>query len=234
MHEQPAAIKINAWELARGLGNTVLFASRDRTLPPHYQCVQVQCHAATGRVLMVATDRYSVGMQPLAAESVSATAVAFIDTRDVKRIIRAVKESVTIPTLASLTISDGEVDVELADTRLHMTSTDGEFPDWSTILPDASEYTPCKTCAFNPDIVARFAKVNPAYDGAPLYLRALPDSHRPAMFAVGDFLAWVMPTSGGEPPWAGDDWHQPVSAQRCPECGAWLGPGEHPCPNHRK
>jgi DNA polymerase III sliding clamp (beta) subunit (PCNA family) len=174
MHEQPAAIKISAWELARGLGNTVLFASRDRTLPPHYQCVQVQCHAATGRVLMVATDRYSVGMQPLAAESVSATAVAFIDTRDVKRIIRAVKESVTIPTLASLTISDGEVDVELADTRLHMTSTDGEFPDWSTILPDASEYTPCKTCAFNPDIVARFAKVNPAYDGAPLYLRAVP------------------------------------------------------------
>jgi hypothetical protein len=152
-------LKLESAELRRVLGNALLFAPKDDTLPS--LCV-VRFDVRPEALTIVATNRYVLSHErPNVAEIVGERESFSMTVANVKELIRLLPRNSA--SLTTVTFDSGgrkiTVDIE-GDRTTTMHAADDTFPAWRGLVPDP--FTPGQraTVAFGAEWLGQLAKVD--------------------------------------------------------------------------
>ncbi|HEX2616645.1 MAG TPA: hypothetical protein VHL57_03830 [Flavobacteriales bacterium] len=205
-------------EVHRVLTEAAVFASTDDTLPM-INCVQL---TSTGTHLVAAaTDRFALGVSATPCEGekwsvlIPLEFVKLIGTTllpNRRKIVRHCGLGVT-PKLRKLFVKVVEPfkrGDEVWETTLEVPvrpSEGSNFPDWRKLLPttvDNEHREVASVMGYNPELLARFAKVGGKYDRAKWFFRG---PAKPVSVQVGEnFVGLLMPLRLADGGWTLPDW----------------------------
>lgn len=162
-------IKIAASTLIPAIKNVNLFACTDVTLPA---ICGVCIDYAPGKVTVYATDRYTLASQEVECDFDGTPGRIFLDAATVKMLASVKPGAYEAPTV--ILIREDDFTIERPDgftiTRPIMDTKGGSFPRLDALIKsmadkmagqDDKEATTSARMAFDPNFLARFAKIRP-------------------------------------------------------------------------
>jgi len=194
---KPSAITVDLARLRTLLTTVLPFAGGDLSLPV---IATVKLEGRGGRLLAIATDRYTLGVSKIEVEDCDGFE-ALVKAKDVRHILATFKNRKAIESKVALTVSDGSITVSLVDglfadaddLTARYSLMDGTYPkvlhifrDWK---PAESAVAGC-----NPLFLARFQHVT-SMRGEPVKV-SIGAGRNPVIVQAGDyFIGAIMPVT---------------------------------------
>jgi DNA polymerase III sliding clamp (beta) subunit (PCNA family) len=214
---------LTAHDLHRVLATSKLFTGTDDTLPM-LRCVRLEF--TSGRVIGVATDRFTLGVitaeyvEPEANDATPEVFDVMVDHNDVDTLIKLAKTPVksSVWRTVDVTVTERDerpnsghygnpVTIEFrfnSGETVAVRAADYEFPKYRQLIPSAvSDATDLRgtdyTTGFNPGYLAKFAKVLSADGKAGRMAVTTHSPSKPTAVRIGDdFIGLIMPVRLGE------------------------------------
>lgn len=187
-------VEAKAAELHAALTAVVPFAGTDQTIPM-LNALRLEGDATTGKLTVVATDRYVLGTYVIPYEGPSFT--VNVALRDVKAALTLIKASINkfVPTLpAYIEVNEDWVSFHTWDGNLKFRKADDDYPKWRGLIPTPQTGTlglPGGEIGFNPIYMARFKGIG---DKAEPMRMTMFGPLKPAVVKVGEsFVGIIMP-----------------------------------------
>ena len=193
-------IKLQTAELRRALGNTILFASKDDTLPA--LCV-VRFDVRPEAFTLVATNRYILSYERLlnVSELTGEHESFSMTVADVKELIRILPRTGVGLTTVSFDCDEQKITIDIeGDRTTTVKAADSNFVAWRSLVPDPLKPGERASIAFDAEWLGLLAKVDTGTKNrtAIFEFQDEPDGRRKAVHVqIGEtFDAMVVPISG--------------------------------------
>lgn len=198
---EPFTATVLVDDFRRVLHNAVVFAGKDNKRPV-LTCVNLVFNA-DNTLTAIATDSYMIGLDTCdydgttpsprdVADHDPSDSLSFMASRsEIEQLLKAIAKLAAIAP-AALRIEGDTLTVAYAGGTVELTRAIGQFPNWRQLVPSST--APTERIAWNPQFLAKLAKVKTASGINEPAVFTLQGELKPTKIQVGDtFIGLLMP-----------------------------------------